>query len=376
MEDYFLSLVMRSDDLYTKPSIKCLNNMVSPTKHIIYIILWCFVVPSIVWWQVCYETKAYYEKVVVWCNSNSSSSSTSSSSSSSSTSSSSSSTSSSSSSTSSSGKWSSSTSSSSTSSSTSSAWGKGNNHKGHKSISFLPREWTRKDISPPRFILPAELTDVGVTDYFTNDQILAELWRKKWVWSLVNKTVEYQPPKWVKYTHWDNRSDLDFRRYKLPVEDHKRYMYIIIPTAGIVAPISQMPYNDDFKKVILGHKTSLRDYLYNGVLHYPHSEYAGEHGNFIVVWHSAEFKDKPWRYKTAFTTLPLVDKGDSIYVYVRQKSGIYKKFEYIATKSYNTSPKNVWVLNFKDGKNITLITCTPIWGLAGRWILEGVLIPE
>ena len=347
--------------------------------------------PLMIHAQVCYQTNVYYEKVAIGCGSTSSSSSNGGSSSSTSTSSSSSNGGSSTSTSSSSGRGSSSTSSSSSnggsSTSTSSSSGRGSSGHGtsqyppdvklgKKYIAFTFRERVRTDILPPRFLIPKVLTDVGLTDYFTNDKILGELWRRKGVWSLIDKTVEYQPPKWVEYNKWNNRSDLDFWRYKLPQEDHNRYMYIIIPTAGIVAPISEMPQNDDFKKVILGKKTSLRDYLHHGVLHYPRSEYPGEHGNFIVVWHSSEYKNKPGKYKTAFTTLPLADKGDSIYIYVRQSKGGYKKFEYIATKSYNTPSSNVSVLKFKDGKNITLITCTPIWWLSGRWILEWVLIPE
>jgi hypothetical protein len=46
-------------------------------------------------------------------------------------------------------------------------------------LSFVPTQWTRTDILPPRFILPTELVDVGLTDYFTNDKILSELRRRK-----------------------------------------------------------------------------------------------------------------------------------------------------------------------------------------------------
>ena len=194
--------------------------------------------PLMIHAQVCYQTNVYYEKVAIGCGSTSSSSSNGGSSSSTSTSS--------------------SSSNGGSSTSTSSSSGRGSSGHGtsqyppdvklgKKYIAFTFRERVRTDILPPRFLIPKVLTDVGLTDYFTNDKILGELWRRKGVWSLIDKTVEYQPPKWVEYNKWNNRSDLDFWRYKLPQEDHNRYMYIIIPTAGIVAPISEMPQNDDFK---------------------------------------------------------------------------------------------------------------------------------
>jgi len=45
-------------------------------------------------------------------------------------------------------------------------------------------------------------------------------------------------------------------------------------------------------------------------------------------------------------------------------------------KSYNTDDWDTSVLNPGKGKNLTLFTCTPIWGLSGRWIIKAKYIDE
>ena len=128
----------------------------SHTKHRIWL---CILIsmPLMIHAQVCYQTNVYYEKVAIGCGSTSSSSSNGGS-----------------------------------STSTSSSSGRGSSGHGtsqyppdvklgKKYIAFTFRERVRTDILPPRFLIPKVLTDVGLTDYFTNDKILGELWRRKGV---------------------------------------------------------------------------------------------------------------------------------------------------------------------------------------------------
>jgi sortase (surface protein transpeptidase) len=82
----------------------------------------------------------------------------------------------------------------------------------------------------------------------------------------------------------------------------------VIPSAGIIAPIREMPEGTDRKKIITGKEIQVNPYLREGVLHYPNSALPGELGNMIVSGHSSYWKsDKQGRYRTVFGNLPTVD---------------------------------------------------------------------
>lgn len=98
------------------------------------------------------------------------------------------------------------------------------------------------------------------------------------------------------------------------------------------------------------------DDLTKGLVHYAPATMPGEGGNVVVFGHSTlpqlyNVKD----YKTIFTYLPSLNKGDHIITTVE---GI--NFEYEITDMFVVKPDQISVLNqdYSDSQ-LTLITCVP-----------------
>ncbi len=96
--------------------------------------------------------------------------------------------------------------------------------------------------------------------------------------------------------------------------------------------------------------------LSKSLVHYlPHS-LPGEEGNITIFGHSTLPQlYNPHNYKTIFTYLPSLNKGDKIYLKVNNLEYEYQVYEMFVIK-----PDNVSVLNdIKGGSYLTLITCVP-----------------
>lgn len=136
----------------------------------------------------------------------------------------------------------------------------------------------------------------------------------------------------------------------LPAQDRNALLYVVIPTAGIIAPLNEMPEGIDRSTLISGRDIHVNPYLRDGVLHYPNSANAGELGNMIIAGHSSFWKsDTQGRYKTSFGNLPTVDAGEEVWIYSYLYNREKKKREYILTRyrvtaSYNTKPTDVQIL--------------------------------
>lgn len=98
------------------------------------------------------------------------------------------------------------------------------------------------------------------------------------------------------------------------------------------------------------------DDLKKGLIHYLPRAMPGEFGNVTVMGHSTlpqlyNVKD----YKTIFTYLPTLGKGDSIFVKVENVD-----YEYEVYDAFVISPDEVSVLDQSyDNAYLTLITCCP-----------------
>ncbi len=96
--------------------------------------------------------------------------------------------------------------------------------------------------------------------------------------------------------------------------------------------------------------------LTNSLVHYLPQSMPGEYGNVAIFGHSTlpqlyDVKD----YKTIFTYLPSLEKGDNIYIKVGSI-----QYEYEVFTSFVVNPSEVSVLEQnKDGAYLTLITCVP-----------------
>ena len=96
--------------------------------------------------------------------------------------------------------------------------------------------------------------------------------------------------------------------------------------------------------------------LSKSLVHYLPQSLPGEYGNVVIFGHSTlpqlyNTKD----YKTIFTYLPSLEKGDKIFVKVRDV-----QYEYEIYDMFVVNPDQVSVLEQKnDASYISLITCVP-----------------
>jgi LPXTG-site transpeptidase (sortase) family protein len=109
-----------------------------------------------------------------------------------------------------------------------------------------------------------------------------------------------------------------------------------------------------------------------GVVRYPWSAKPGKKWNSFIFWHSSNF---PWiagNYNDVFARLWQMEKWDIVFSYYNQK-----KYKYRITTKKVVNPNDVWVLkNDESKKQLTLMTCWPIWTTLNRLILTAELIEE
>ena len=96
--------------------------------------------------------------------------------------------------------------------------------------------------------------------------------------------------------------------------------------------------------------------LAKSLIHYPGTALPGKVGNSVIFGHSAlPLFFSPTNYKTIFSTLPKLQKGDEIIV---NYDGI--TYKYVVETKFEVLPKDIQVLEQNsDGSYISLIACVP-----------------
>jgi|SRR3989344_4585385 len=129
------------------------------------------------------------------------------------------------------------------------------------------------------------------------------------------------------------------KQEELPETDVKNYL-ISIPKLGI----------NDAKVIVSGED------LKKGLVHFLPKVFPGQHGNVTIFGHSTlpqlyNVKD----YKTIFTYLPTLDKGDLINIKVGDKVYVYE-----TTDKFVVTPDRIDILDqdYNDAY-LTLVTCCP-----------------
>ncbi len=109
------------------------------------------------------------------------------------------------------------------------------------------------------------------------------------------------------------------------------------------------------------------------LIHYPGTALPGEYGNSVVFGHSVlPIFYNPKDYKTIFSTIPTLEKGDKIYL---DFDGI--QFVYQVEKYFEVNPEEIEVLQQKfDEQVLSLITCVPPGTYQKRGIIKARLIRE
>jgi uncharacterized repeat protein (TIGR01451 family) len=223
--------------------------------------------------------------------------------------------------------------------------------------------------------------------------------RDKWVSVVKNNDVQTEMADRIVPVSprvYKTKTDITYRLQRLPKiwwyqYDHHAPMYIVVPRLWIVAPIHDIPETDkDYKKILYGQSINVNARLQWGVLHYPLSSLPTAIGNMVIVGHSSYFKDDWWRYKTIFTSLPLLNKEDEIWIYQQSNDtgnvyqslqnrswSWYNRYVYIVTRSFETDKTDVKVLEPQIWSTLTLMTCTPIGTAKNRWVVQGSIVaPE
>lgn len=109
--------------------------------------------------------------------------------------------------------------------------------------------------------------------------------------------------------------------------------------------------------------------LTKSLVHYLPQSLPGEYGNVAIFGHSTLPQlYNPKDYKTIFTYLSSLEKGDKIFVNVGEF-----EYQYEVTTLFIVKPKDISVLEQKkDDSYLTLITCEP----PGTWLERLVVIAK
>jgi uncharacterized repeat protein (TIGR01451 family) len=220
---------------------------------------------------------------------------------------------------------------------------------------------------------------------------------EKWVWVSYNPKVETEMYDWIypsSIKGYQKNTSLDYWLNRLPTtwwyeQDRNADYYIVIPRLWIVTPIVTVSKeSSDYTAALKGKTIDVNSWLQQGVMNYPGTVFPGEVGNAVVVWHSSYFKADSWRYKTIFTSLPLMNEGDEIWVYkktsslwswkmdvirasaIKDSQYWYDRLLYKVHKSFETEKTNVSIMNNGLWSLLTLVTCTPIGTAKNRWVVQ------
>lgn len=160
-----------------------------------------------------------------------------------------------------------------------------------------------------------------------------------------------------------NREDINIDIDISPYENR-----IVIPKIWKNIPLV------DIKRKLVSWKNELNeifmDELKNWVIRYPWSVKPWEFWNTFIFWHSSNFPWISWEYNEVFALLDKVEFDDEIIVYYWQEKYTYKIREKKVIR-----PWNVWVLkNKKTKKEITIMTCWPVWTTLNRLIVVWELV--
>ena len=111
--------------------------------------------------------------------------------------------------------------------------------------------------------------------------------------------------------------------------------------------------------------------LMDSLIQYPGTALPGQYGNTVVFGHSVlpQFFN-PKNYKTIFSTLPTLKKGEEILI---DFDGILYRYEVVSL--YEVLPENVSVLEqHYNAEYLTLITCVPPGTYLKRLVVNARLV--
>ena len=196
---------------------------------------------------------------------------------------------------------------------------------------------------------------------------------------IYNSSVDIELPKNISVLAWNDNEDINFWKKNLNPLDKNKDEYLVLPSNWLVVPINKVEKTtSDYNKLVSWQEIEVNKYLKDWVLSYPWTSKNnyGEIWNKVIFGHSSYWKNDDWRYKTHFQKIIELDENEEVWIYKKQFSWEYKRFKYLVTKSYDTHKTDIWILKPWVWKNLTLLTCTPIWWIEWRWIIKAKYIDD
>lgn len=207
----------------------------------------------------------------------------------------------------------------------------------------------------------------------------SEILKKWWLAGYTfRKLIDIKLPKKETFRlAWTNEKNLEKWLEILPKQDRNKDKYIVLPTQGLIMWINSVNKNDkSYQEFINWKNQNFYDYLIDWALEVPWTSINNfwEIWNKVIAWHSSYWKGWKSRYKTHFQKIIGMEKGEEIWIFTKNENWNFDKYIYKVTESYNTSKNDISILKPTDNKQLTLFTCTPIWGSHGRWIVKSEFI--
>ncbi len=189
----------------------------------------------------------------------------------------------------------------------------------------------------------------------------------------IKKNIEYKKTSEEKETKLSInklKKKEDKKEINLNIEITPYTNRVIIPKIWKNIPLL------DIKNRKISWKNELDDIfmkdLENWIVRYPWSSKPWEKWTSFIFGHSSNFPWIKWDYNEVFATLDNVTYDDEIIVYYWQK-----KYTYKVKEKRVISPWDLSVLKRdKNKKEITLMTCWPVWTTLNRLIVTWELIEE
>lgn len=139
---------------------------------------------------------------------------------------------------------------------------------------------------------------------------------------------------------------------------HASLWFPALPQGALSGTVNAKEYNLSIPKLNIkdAHVVVGGEDLTESLVHYLPQSMPGEYGNVAIFGHSTLpqlYNQKD--YKTIFTYLPSLDKGDEVVVKIGDTEYVYEVFT-----TFVVNPDQIEVLEQeKDGSYLTLITCVP-----------------
>lgn len=215
--------------------------------------------------------------------------------------------------------------------------------------------------TPEKVVLPKKLPKMGTT----TSKAMKAL-------GLDKMMVETHFDKNLLRLAGSTNTDLNHWLQVVDNKDKNRDSYIVIPSNGLVVPVSGVNKDDRaYSRFLSGKTEDFLSYANNGGVELPNFSEYGEVGNKVIGGHSSFWKNSQARYKTHFQKIIGLETGKEVWVYKKNNEGTYDRYVYVTESSYNTTPNDTNILASNTEESIlTLFTCTPIGGDEGRWVVK------